>query len=140
MATKYYAFDAAPGLLKRDVDLGAITASGYVGPQWDQLAPAATDALLLVNVEALSAGGQYTFRVVGSNLPDRSDGTILGTLEMGSAAISAPETVASAVGDRGECRFRTEKDDERFRYVDLHLQTGGSSPSLAFSAYITKEM
>lgn len=140
MATKYYAFDAAPGLLKRDNGQAAVTATGYIGAQWDQLAPAATDCIALVNVEAVAAAGQYTFRIVGSNVADRSDATVLGTLEMGAAAISAPETDVTVAGDRGEVRFRTERDDVRYQYIDLHLTAAGTSPSMAFSAYITKEM
>ncbi|GIT90144.1 hypothetical protein JANAI62_03730 [Jannaschia pagri] len=140
MATKYYAFDAAPGLLKRDRNSAALTASGYVGPTWDQLAPAATDGIMIVNVEALAATGEYTFRMVGYNDPGRSDATVLGTLEMGAASVSSVETDTSAVGDRGEIRFRTEKDDMRYQYIDLHLEVGGTAPSMTFSAYISREV
>lgn len=143
MTTKYYAFDAAPGLLKRDKGLAAVTADGIVGPQWDQGGAAATDAILLVNVEAIkiSAGNEtYTFTVIASNQADRSDGEVLGQFVTGNASEIAHETVDGAALDRGEVRFRTQKNDRDFRYVDLHLEVAGTGPSIAFSAYISKEM
>lgn len=140
--SKFYAFDAAPGLLKRDVAQAALTASGYVGPQWDQGGAASTDAILILNVEQVAAAGNQTYalRVIGSNQADRSDGEVLAMAELGDAGTVAQETRDAAAGDRLELRFRTEKGERRFRYVDLHMTVGGTGPSIAFNAYISKEV
>ena len=140
--SKFDAFDAAPGLLKRDAAQAALTASGWVGPQWDQGGAASTDAILIANVESVAAGGNqtYTFRVIGSNQANRSDGEVLAMGELGAASALAQETRGAAVGDRLELPFRTEKGDRKFRYVDLHMTVGGTGPSIGFNAHITKEV
>ena len=98
--SKFYAFDALAGVLKRDVGLAALTTDGYVGTQWDQGAAALTDCVLVINVESIDVAGTdeiYNFRVVGSNVADRSDGEVLAERVLGHiTAIPGPETVLSA--------------------------------------------
>jgi uncharacterized OB-fold protein len=99
--------------------------------------------ICLINLESVKVSANnevYRFVVLGSNTADRSDGEILGMLEIGDGGTIALETVDAAVGDRAEIRFRTEKADRIFRYVDLHLDTSGTSPSIGFNAYMSKEV
>ncbi len=141
MPTKYFPIDAATGLIKRAAAQSAITATAYIGTQHDQGAAAATDMALVINVEAIdvaSANETYTFRVVGSNVADRSDGQILGWVQMGHASTLTIETRNTAAGDQFFVEFRTEKNDTAFRYVDLHLLAAGTTPSITFNAYMTK--
>lgn len=138
--SKTYAFDAATGYLKRDVAQAALTSDAYVGTQLDQGSAVMTDMALVVNVESIDiAGGDeiYVLRVIGSNVADRSDGTILATLEIGDAGTIPIETVDTAAGDQFIVEFRTEKNGTAYRYVDLHLDLVASS-SIGFSAYLAK--
>lgn len=140
--SKTFAFDAATGLVKRAVGQAAITSDAYVGTQFDQGAAAATDMVLVLNVEAIDvAGGDeiYRFRVIGSNVADRSDGTILATLELGDAStIGAFETVDTAVNSQYHVYFRTEKIRTMYRYVDLHLDVTGATASITFNAFMSR--
>lgn len=141
--SKYHSFDAATGLLIRDVGQAAITSDGYVGTEFDQGAAAATDMICVINIEALDIGDddEYGhFTVVGYNESDKSDRQILGKASIGAAAAIALETVDSAAGDRHEIRFRTEKNGTKFRYVALHLDVGGTGATFTFNAYMTREM
>jgi hypothetical protein len=142
MPSKYYAIDAAPGLIKREVGLAAITATAYIGDQHDQGDAVGTDFITIINIEAckVSAGNEvYTFSVVGSNVADRSDAELLGQITLGDAGTIAVETRDTIAGDRAEIRCRSEKNDTEFRYLDLHLTAAGTSPSISFGAYISKE-
>lgn len=141
--SKFYAFDAATGLLIRDIAQAAVTADAYIGTQFDQGGAAATDMIAVINLEAvkISANDEtYTFRVTGSNATNRSDAQVLGMAAVGDAGTLTLETVDSAVGDRAEIRFRTEKNGTKFRYIDLHLDVAGTSPSITFNAFFTKEL
>lgn len=141
--TKYYAFDGATGLLKRNVAQAALTSTAYVGTQWDQGAAVSTDGICVINVESVDvAGGDevYAFRVVGSNVADRSDGEVLAMLELGDAGALGVETVDTVVGGQYTIRFRTEKHRTKFRYIDLHLTHVGATSSIGFSAFFSKEI
>lgn len=143
MPSKTFAIDASTGLIKRALGQAAITATAYVGTQWDQGGAVITDGICLIQIEAIdvsSANETYKFRIVGSNVADRSDGQILACAETGHAATQTIETVAGAAGQQIPIRFRTEKNDTAFRYIDLHLLAAGTSPSITFGAYISKEM
>ncbi|QDP64848.1 MAG: hypothetical protein Unbinned5081contig1001_5 [Prokaryotic dsDNA virus sp.] len=143
MFSKTYAFDAATGLLKRDAAQAALTADAWVGTQWDQGSPAATDIIAIINIESVDIANSdetYEFLIVGSQTSDRSDAQILGRAKIGDAAAIAIETVDAAAGDRVEIRCRTEIGLTKFQYVDLYLDVSGTSPSVGFSAYISKEM
>lgn len=142
MPMKNFAIDAATGLIKRELGLAAITATAYIGTQWDQGGAAATDFVCVINIEAckVSAGDEvYTFRLIGSNVADRSDGVILDTLELGDAGTIPIETVDTVVGDQLVMRARSEKNGTQFRYIDLHLTTAGTAETITFGAYISKE-
>jgi len=142
MPDKYFALDAAPGFIKRANGEAALTATGYVGTQIDQGGSVGTDMIAVVNVEAckVSAGNEvYTLSVVGSNTADRSDGELLAQIPLGDAGTIALETRDTAAGDQILLRFRTEKNDQHFQYVDLHLAVAGTGPSITFGAHITKE-
>ena len=136
-----FAIDAAPGLIKRERGQAAVTATGYVGARWDQSAPCATDFIAVINVEAVkvSAGNEtYAFALIGYNVADRSDATVLGTATMAAAA-TALETVLPSAGDRLVIKGRTEKKAASYRYVDLHLTVGGTSPSITFNAFLSRD-
>ncbi|WP_010137596.1 hypothetical protein [Oceanicola sp. S124] len=143
MSSKTFAIDAAPGLIKRALGLAALTADAYVGSQHDQGDAAITDLVCVVDIESckVSAGDEtYTLRLVGSNSADRSDAQILDTLELGDAGTIPVATVDTVPGDRFVMRARTERQDTSFRYIDLHLDVAGTSPSIGFGAFLSKEI
>ncbi|MBT9385474.1 hypothetical protein KM176_16490 [Pseudooceanicola sp. CBS1P-1] len=143
MSSKTFAIDAAVGLIKREIGLAAVTADAYIGTQHDQGDAAITDIACVIDIEAckVSAGDEtYTFRLVGSNVSDRSDARILDTLELGDAGTVPIETVDTVAGDRYVMRARTERQQTAFQYIDLHLDVEGTSPSITFGAFITKEI
>lgn len=142
MLSKYYAIDAAAGLIKRAHNSAAVTADAYIGTQWDQGAAIATEFTLVLDIESckVSSGDEtYTFRLVGSNVADRSDGQILATLELGDAGTLPIETRDTIAGDRYVVQAKSELNNTTFRYIDLHLDVAGTSPSIGFGAYISKE-
>jgi len=140
--SRTFAFDTSTGLVKRAVAQAAVTATGYQGTQLDQGAASMSDMVLVLNVEAIdisSTNEVYNFRIIGSNVADRSDGTILGTIEFGDAStIGAWETRDTVAGDQHILYFRTEKDGVQYRYVDLHLEVEGTTPSVTYNAFISK--
>lgn len=141
--SKNYAIDADVGLIKRAPAQAAVTSTGYVGTQLDLLAATASDMVCVMNVEAVdiaSTNETYTFRIVGSNATDRSDGEVLGMAMLGHAATITIETRNTAAGDRLVIPFRTEKNRTRYRYIDLHLTAAGTTPSITFNAYFSKEI
>lgn len=143
MLSKYYTVDAAPGLIKRELASVAVTADGYIGTQWDQGGAIATDFAMIIDIEAckVSAGNEtYLFSVVGSNVADRSDAQILVQKMLGDAGTIPLETVDTAIGQRHVLWTRSELNDTEFRYIDLHLDTSGTSPSITFGAFISKEV
>tara|TARA_R110000868_G_scaffold237132_9_gene491609 strand:- start:21097 stop:21528 length:432 start_codon:yes stop_codon:yes gene_type:complete len=143
MPSKIFAIDAAAGLIKRELGLAALTADAYVGVQHDQGAGVVTDLVAVINIESckVSAGDEtYTLRLVGSNVADRSDARVLDTLELGDAAAVPISTVDTVAGDQYVMRARTERVDTYYRYIDLHLDVAGTSPSIAFGAYLSKEL
>ena len=143
MSSKTFAIDAATGLIKRELGLAALTADAYVGTQHDQGGAVVTDLVLVVDVESckVSAGDEtYTLRMIGSNVADRSDGQILGTMELGDAGTIPIETVDTIAGSRRILRCRSEVDQTYFQYLDLHLDVAGTSPSIGFGAFISREI
>lgn len=143
MSSKTFAIDAAVGLIKRELSLAALTADAYIGVQHDQGGAAVTDYALIVDVETckVSAGDEtYTLRMIGSNATNRSDGQILGTMELGDAGTVPIETVDTAVGSRRVLRVRSEVDQTHFQYIDLHLDVAGTSPSITFGAFLSREL
>lgn len=144
MPMKYFALDASVGLIKRALAQVAVTATAYIGTQWDQTGSAATEFITVVSVEAIvtngAAGETYTLRVVGSNLANRSDGQVLGVAQLGKASVITIESRDTVAGDQVVIRCRSEKVEAQFRYIDLHLTVAGTAPSITFGAYMTKEM
>lgn len=140
---KNYAIDADTGMIKRAPAQAALTATGYVGTQADLVAATAGDMVCVINIESIdiaSTNETYTFRIVGSNVADRSDGEVLGMAMVGDASTISIETRDSVAGDRLVIPFRTEKNRTRYRYLDLHLTVAGTTPSIGFNAYISKEI
>lgn len=143
---KSYAIDAATGLVKRAAAQAALAADGYVGSQWDQGAAAATDCVLVANIESIvtngATGETYKFYILGSNVANRSDAEVLGYFQTGKASqlTGSQETKDGAALDRFVVPFRTEKNRTKFRYVDLYLDVTGTAPSIAFSAYVSKDI
>lgn len=139
-----FPIDAATGLIKRAAAQAAVTTSGYVGTQHDQGAATLTDGVLVVNVEAVDIASNdefYAFRVVASNVSDRSDGVIVAERRIGKAAgVGTGHTVDAAAGDRLVIPFRTEYNRTAYRYIDLYLLVGGTTPSVTFNAYISKDV
>ena len=143
MSSKTFAIDAAAGHIKRELGLAALTATAYVGVQLNQGGAAVTDYAVVVDVESckVSAGDEvYTLRMIGSNLTNRSDGQILGTMELGDAGTIPLETVDTVAGSRRVLRVRSEVDQTYFQYIDLHLTAAGTSPSIGFGAFISREI
>ena len=140
--SRTFAFDTSTGLVKRAVAQVAVTATGYIGTQFEQGAAVMSDMAMVLNVEAIdlaSTNEVYNFRIIGSNVADRSDGTILGSVELGDAStIGAWETRDALIGDQHVLYFRTEKDSIAYRYVDLHLEVEGTTPSVTFNAFLSK--
>lgn len=140
--SRTYAFDASTGMEKRAPAQAAVTTTGYVGTQLDQGAAAITDFVLVLNVEAVDVASNdevYTFRLIGSNVANRSDGRILAVMQIGAIAGISPETVAAAVGDQLQVLFRSERNRTAFRYIDLHLTVAGTTPSITFSAFLSRQ-
>ena len=143
---KSYAIDAATGLIKRAAAQAAVTADAYIGTQHNQGAATATDMVLVLNVESIvtngATGETYKLYIIGSNVADRSDGEVLGVAFLGKASqlTGSQETRDSAAGDRLVVPFRTEKNRTRFQYVDLYIDVAGTAPSIAFNAYLSKEI
>ena len=73
--SKFYAFDALAGVLKRDVGLAALTSDGYVGTQWDQGAAALTDCVLVINVESIDKPSEEPRSVTVGEAGACSDGS-----------------------------------------------------------------
>lgn len=141
MHAQNYATDAAPGMIKREVGQAAVTATGFIGDVWDQGGDVPTNFIAVIGLEnpKISAGNEtYTFTLLGYNTPDRSDATVLGSSTVG-ASVAGIEKIAGAVGQQLVIRARTEKFAKPYRYVDLHLATGGTSPSIVFNARFSKE-
>ena len=140
---KNYVIDAATGLIKRALGSAAVTSTAaYVGTQHDQGAAVATDVVCVIDVEAIdiaSTDEVYTFRLVASNVADRSDSTVIAMGQIGDAStISATETIDGAAGHRLVLFGRTEKNGTAYRYLDLHLTADGTTESITFGAYISK--
>ena len=137
---KFYQIDASPGLIKRAAGQAAVTATGYIGTQHDQGGAVATDMACIINVEAINvaAGSIYTFRVVGSNVADRSDGQVLGVAQLGLNSVITIESRTSAAGDQRVIEFRTMQNFTQFRFVDLHLTIAGGSATITFNAHFAK--
>lgn len=143
--SKTYAIDADVGLIKRAAGQAAVTASGYIGTQLDMQASQANDMLCVINVEAITTAGAtgetYRFRIVGSNLANRSDAELLDEITIGNATqIGVGETRTALAGDRVIMAFRSEKNRTRYRFLDLYLLVAGTAPSITFNAYFTKEV
>ena len=140
---KNYAIDADVGMIKRAPAQAALTATAYVGVQADLVAATAGDMVCIINIESIdvsSSNEVYTFRIVGSNVADRSDGEVLAVAQTGHAGTITIETKNGAAGDRLVIPFRTEKNRTRYRFLDLHLTAAGTTPSIGFNAYISKEI
>lgn len=143
MPSKYFAIDAATGLIKRALAQAAVTASGFIGTQHDQGAAVITDLIAIIQIEAIdiaSTDEVYTFRVVGSNIADRSDAQTLGMIDVRAASLATLQTVVGAAGQQLQIRCRSERDETAFRYLDLHLAVAGTTPSITFGAYFSKEV
>lgn len=143
MPSKFFAIDASTGLIKRALAQAAVTTSGFVGVQHDQGAAAITDLIAIIQIEAIDVASTdevYTFRVVGSNVADRSDGQTLAMIDVRASSLATLQTVVGAAGQQLQLRCRTERDETAFRYVDLHLAVAGTTPSITFGAYLSKEL
>jgi hypothetical protein len=138
--SEYFPLDADTGLIKRPAAQAAVTSTAYIGTQLDLLAATGMEMTCVINIEAvnIAAGSIYTFRIVGSNVANRSDAEVLATAQCGLASVVTIETRDSLAGDRIVIPFRTEKNRTRYRYVDLHLTIAGGSATITFGAYFTK--
>ncbi len=136
---KFYTTDA--GLIFREPAQAPVTADGYIGVQKDLKGAVLTEMVMIVNMEDIktSAGNEaYTFRVVGANEPGRSDARVLATAVLGANGAKPEDTVDDAIGDQLVLRYATARNGVNFRYTDLHLEVGGTAPSITFSAYASK--
>lgn len=136
---KFYPYDKE--LEFRAAGSAAVTSTGYIGTQKDLKGSVLTEMVMVINLEAIdiaSTNEVYTWRVVGSNVADRSDCTVLGVAQVGDASTITIETVDTVAGTRVEIRFATEKNGVNYRYLDLHLTAAGTTPSVTFSAFASK--
>jgi hypothetical protein len=137
---KTYPFDKE--LEVRAMGSAAITADGYAGDQFDTLGAVHTEFVLVLNLEAVkvSAGDEiYTIRVLGSNTANRSDARVLAALDLGDAAAKAQDTADDAVGDQIVIPFITQRPAGTYhRYLDVHVDVGGTSPSITLGAFFSR--
>jgi hypothetical protein len=138
---KGYPFDKE--LSYRAKGSAAVAASGYVGTQKDQGGAVLTEMVLVLNIEAIDvANGDeaYTFRVVGSQTPDRSDARVLAEYTVGDAAAKPIDTADDMAGEQHVIQFNTQRAGYNQRYLDLRLDVAGTTPSITFSAFLSKKM
>jgi hypothetical protein len=136
---KYYPIDTATTF--RAAGAAALTADAYIGTQIDQVGAVYTDAVTVINVEAIkvSAGDEaYTLRVVGSNTANRSDARVLAEFTLGDAAAKPIDTADDVAGEQHVIQFSTQRAGVNQRYIDLHLDVVGTSPSITFSAFMSR--
>lgn len=84
----------------------------------------------------------YTFMLEGS--PDAAFGTaanitVLAMQRIGGATGAAPVGTADAAAGTITVPFRNERNGTVFRYVRLYTLLAGTSPSIVFQAFLTKE-
>jgi hypothetical protein len=137
---KTYPFDKE--LEVRAMGAAAITADGFAGDQFDTLGSVHTEFVLVLNLETVkvSAGNEiYTIRVLGSNTADRSDARVLAALDLGDAAAKAQDTADDAAGEQIVIPFITQRPAGTYhRYLDVHVDVGGTSPSIVLGAFFSR--
>lgn len=137
---KTYPFDKE--LEVRAMGSAAITSDGFAGDQFDTLGSVHTEFVLVLNIEAIkvSAGNEaYTIRVMGSNTANRSDARVLAEITLGDASAKPQDTADDAVGDQIVIPFITQRPAGAYhRYLDVHVDVTGSSPSITFGAFFSR--
>lgn len=113
-------------------DAGAITASGAGtvagGARVIDLGPARTEAKAVVDVSAVDATGDRTYRVTvqGSNAIGFGSGVVeLGSVTVGAAA-------------RAEVHFVNQIGATLYQFVRVFSTVAGTTPSINFTALIAK--
>jgi hypothetical protein len=132
---------AAAGIL----DLGGTTSAGMItgSTSADCCFDVQVDITSPLDVASTDEG--YRIRILGSNSATFASGVaLLGTLELGST--NATTGIGSSVGgvdtvkDRGThiltCRTRIE--NTVYRYVRAITEVAGTTPSITYSAFISK--
>jgi hypothetical protein len=137
---KTYPFDKE--LEVRAMGAAAITADGFAGDQFDTLGSVHTEFVLVLNLETVkvSAGDEiYTIRVLGSNTANRSDARVLAAIELGDAAAKPQDTADDVAGNQIVIPFITQRPAGTYhRYLDVHVDVGGTSPSIVFGAFFSR--
>lgn len=137
---KFYPFDKE--LEVRAPGSAAVTATGYLGDQFDTLSAVHTEFVLVLNIAAIkvSAGNEiYTVQVWGSNTADRSDARVLAMVQLGDTAAKVGDTADDAVGDQIVLPFITQRPAGTYhRYLDVRLVAAGTGPSITLSAFFSR--
>lgn len=145
-----YSFDA--NLLLSD-NAAAYTADGYSqvagadavldlgGNQGTTpLQQARIDAMCVIDVTAIdiaSGNETYVLRILGCNLSSFASGVVeLAAITLGKGASLVPATQADSVVGRYELPFCTEQANAKYQYVKMYVDTGGTSPSISFQAFV----
>lgn len=93
-------------------------------------------------LDATTGDEAYTFMLQGS--PDAAFGTasnitVLAMQRIGGATGAAPVGTADAAAGTITVPFRNERNGTVFRYVRLYTLLAGTSPSIVFQAFLTKD-
>ncbi len=133
---------AAAGIL----DIGGATSAGIIGAgttSADSVFDVQIDVTGIPDVTSTDEG--YRIRILGSNSSTFASGVaLLATLELGS--VNATTGIGSAVGGVDTVKgagthiltARNRIEGTVYRYVRAIAETAGTTPSIAFTAFISK--
>jgi hypothetical protein len=106
------------------------------------LGAARLDGRVIVDVSAIdvsSADESYVLSAQFSNSPTFASGVIGGpAIRLGAAAALIGESAASVIG-RYEMSFANEINGTTYRYMRMYSDVGGTTPSIAYRAFVVQE-
>lgn len=133
-------FDAA--LLLRAA--GAAITATEVGATILDLGTGLVEGDLVLDVTALdTVTGDESYQFILEGSPDANFGTaanikVMAELRVGGATGNAPNGSADVPG-RFLINFRNERNGTTYRYVRLRTIIAGTTPSITFSGFLTKD-
>lgn len=141
MANLYsqYTYDAA--MLIRAT--GAAITSTETGSLILDVGAGLLSGCMVVDITALDVTtGDEAYSLMLEGSPDAAFGTagnirVVSELRIGGATFTTPNGAADAVG-RFVIPFRNERNGTLYRYLRLYTLIAGTSPSIAFSAFLAK--
>jgi hypothetical protein len=125
-------------------DGGAIVADGYaevagVATTLD-LGAGRVDARVVLDLDTIVTNGaapeSYGVRVRLSNSATFASGVVLGTGLLLGAAAATGASASNAAGERHEIPFTNEVNGTVYRYARLHVDVGGTAPSIDFASFV----